>query len=46
MPIKISTVNISIHLIIDFDCMKLFRPFVISPSMILFSITVSIKVSL
>ena len=46
MPIKISTMNISIHLIIDFDCIKLFWPFVISPSMISFSITFSIKESL
>ena len=46
MPIKISTMNISIHLIIDFDCMKLFWPFVISSSMISFSITFSIKESL
>ena len=33
---KISTTNISVHLIIDFDCIKLFLPFAISPSMISF----------
>ena len=33
---KNSATNISIFLIIDFDFIKLFLPFAISPSMILF----------
>ena len=33
---KISTTNISIHLIIDFNCIKLFSACAISPSMISF----------